>query len=492
MEKFFWADRIADEIVREKGGRSEYVCASGVTPSGTIHMGHFREVMTTDLVVRALKDRGEKVRFIYSWDDFDRFRKVPSNVPREYEKYVGMPVSDVPSPDGDGSYAEFFERQFERSTEETGIVPEFIRQSVMYRRNEYSDLIKKALENVGEIKKILNKYRKEPLGEDWLPLEIYCARCGKDFTKITKTEDYEIEYECECGNKERTDFRKDGNVKLVWRVDWPARWRYEEVDFEPGGIDHSVAGGSFTTAREIVRIFGREAPLYQIYEWIRPKGGKEFSSSAGNVMTMDEALEVYEPEVLRFLFVRTRPNKGFPLPFDGDVIKNYDEYDELEKKYYENAADPKEKRIYEFSQVMLEKERPDRTNFRHLITLVQVGKTSDLSGASEKRAEKVRNWLEKHAPEDFRFRIQDGVNADLDEGQKESMKILKNYLSSENCTEEELHNRFYEICASAGIKNGEFFRAAYAVIIGREKGPRLASLILAVGREKIVKLLEQV
>ena len=75
-EKFFWADAIADQIIKEHGNKDEYVCASGITPSGTVHIGNFREIITTDMVVRALKDKKKKVKFVYSWDDFDRFRKV--------------------------------------------------------------------------------------------------------------------------------------------------------------------------------------------------------------------------------------------------------------------------------------------------------------------------------------------------------------------------------------------------------------------------------
>jgi lysyl-tRNA synthetase class 1 len=78
-----WADVAADRIIREKGDREQYVCASGITPSGTVHIGNFREIISTELVVRSLRERGKKVRFIYSWDDFDVFRKVPSNMPAQ-------------------------------------------------------------------------------------------------------------------------------------------------------------------------------------------------------------------------------------------------------------------------------------------------------------------------------------------------------------------------------------------------------------------------
>ena len=489
MEKFFWADAIADKIIKKK--KEKYVCASGITPSGIIHIGNFREIITTDLVVRALKDKGKNVRFIYSWDDYDRFRKVPSNVKKEFEKYIGMPVSEVPSPFGGyASYAEYFEKQFEDSLKKVGIKPEFIRQNLMSKKCKYAKLIKTALDNIDKIKKILNKYRKEPLGEDWLPLEVYCEKCKKDTTKITKAEGYFVEYECECGFSDKIDYRKKGIVKLKWRVDWPARWSYEKVDFEPGGIDHSVHGGSYMTAKDIVKIFDYEAPLYQIYEWIRIKGGKEFASSKGNATTLAEVKEIYEPEIIRYIFVSTRPNKGFQISFDADVIKIYDEYDLLEEKYYDGTATAQEKRIYELSQIKLAKDKPEKNGFKHLVTIVQTGKIEELNKESKRRSEKVKNWLEKYAPEDFKFEVQKKVSFKLDKKQKQALKALKESLAVKDFTEDELFNEFYNICDAVGLENKEFFEGAYMTIIGKIKGPRLATLILAVGKEKVVELLE--
>ena len=77
QQSVHWADIYADRIIREKGPKEVYTCASGITPSGTVHIGNFREIISVDLLVRALKEKGHKVRFIYSWDDYDVFRKVP-------------------------------------------------------------------------------------------------------------------------------------------------------------------------------------------------------------------------------------------------------------------------------------------------------------------------------------------------------------------------------------------------------------------------------
>src|SRR3989344_609608 len=96
-KEIHWADLAAENLINAQD-KEKYVCASGITPSGIVHMGNFREVITTDLVVKALEKKGKKVRFIYSWDDYDRFRKVPKNFPSEFEKYLGMPLSEIPDP----------------------------------------------------------------------------------------------------------------------------------------------------------------------------------------------------------------------------------------------------------------------------------------------------------------------------------------------------------------------------------------------------------
>lgn len=494
-EKFFWADQIADEIIKEKGKKKEYVCASGITPSGTVHMGNFREVITTDLVVRALQDKGKKVRFIYSWDDYDRLRKVPPNVPKNYEKYLGKPISDIPSPSGkEKSYAEHFEKEFEKSLEKVDINPEFIRQNSMYKKCEYAKLIKTALDKNNEIKKILNKYRKEPLEKDWVPLEVYSSKTGKDDTEIIEIKEYQITYKDSTGFKETIDFRKKGNVKLKWRVDWPARWKYEQVDFEPGGIDHSVEGGSYTTAKEIAKkVFGFEPPVYQFYEFVRKKNGSEFSSSEGNALTLDEIEEVYEPEIVRYIFVKTRPNKAFQISFDNDAIKLYDEYDELENKYYNKELDERDKRIYELSQVgKISKKKPEKIGFRHLATLIQTDDIKNLNEESKKRAEKVRNWIDKYAGEDMKFTVREKVEIKVDKKQKEALSALKESLETKKMNEDDLANEIFSICKAVNIEPKEFFQGAYQIIIGKARGPKLANLILTIGKEKIIKLLGQV
>ena len=176
-----WADVAARRTIAAHPDVDTYVVAAGITPSGVVHVGNFREVMTVDLVARALRDHGKSVRFIYSWDDFDVFRKVPADMPEQamLTENLRRSIADVPDPFGEhDSYATHNIRAFEDSLKPLGIAPEFIRQSKAYRAGTYAEGIKRALESRDEIAAILNAHRKTPLADDWLPISGFCDSCA--------------------------------------------------------------------------------------------------------------------------------------------------------------------------------------------------------------------------------------------------------------------------------------------------------------------------
>lgn len=85
MRKMNWAKEVAMRIIEERPNEEVYTVASGVSPSGFVHIGNFREIATPYLVAKELKKLGKKVRYILSFDEFDRFRKVPGNIDPSYE-----------------------------------------------------------------------------------------------------------------------------------------------------------------------------------------------------------------------------------------------------------------------------------------------------------------------------------------------------------------------------------------------------------------------
>jgi lysyl-tRNA synthetase class 1 len=77
------------------------------------HVGTLREVLTSDAVLKELKNRGRPAKHIHYVDDMDVFRKVPANVPASYDQYLGKPYFLIPAPDGsDQSYADYFLNDF--------------------------------------------------------------------------------------------------------------------------------------------------------------------------------------------------------------------------------------------------------------------------------------------------------------------------------------------------------------------------------------------
>lgn len=522
-ESMHWADQTARRIIEEKGDKESYTVAAGITPSGTVHIGNFREIITVDLVARALKSLGKQVRFIYSWDDYDVFRKVPANMPKQelLNQYLRKPITDTPDTFDckHESYAKHNEAEIEEVLPKVGIKPEFIYQSRRYRKSDYAEQIKHALKNKEKIKQILDKFREEPLEEDWLPVSVFCNKCGKDtIAKISYDGENCLSYECECGNKENIDIRKSGNAKLLWRIDWPMRWSHEKVDFEPGGKDHSTVGGSFSTAQNIVKIFNFTTPVYQMYDFVRIKGaGGKISSSSGNVITINQVLEVYEPEMVRWLFAGTRPNAEFAISFDADVIKLYEDFDKCERIYFgeqkaENEKKEKQqKRIYELSAIdKIQKKLPYQPSFRHLTNILQINKmnTDKTIGYYESqlkdqfdrerlrtRAECAKNWLEKYAPEDFKFSLQEKVSPEvrkkLSEKQKQALHKVAEALKKKKWDDKELHEEFYIIIENSGLEIGEFFKAAYNVLINKDKGPKLAAFLIEIG-DTAKKLFESI
>jgi len=507
-----WADRAASKIIAEKGDKKDYVCASGITPSGVVHIGNFREIMTTYLVAQALLHKKKKVRFIYSWDDYDAFRKVPADITKTWEQHLGLPLTAVPDPwKCHNSYAAHFKNKLEEEIAPFNFPVQFISQTQQYTSCVYAEEIKKALQDRNKIASILNKFREEPLPEDWIPLEVFCTKCGKNDTRVLKyDENYLVHYECDCGNSEETDFRKKGNIKLLWRVDWPMRWHYEKVDFEPGGKDHSTAGGSFDTGKEIIKaVWSRDAPTYQMYDFVRVKGaGGKISSSAGNALTIRDVLEVYEPRIVLWMFANYRPNSEFAISFDLDVLKIYEDFDRCERIHYgieqpENKGETeKQKRIYELSASKPQKTMPDQPTFRHLTMLTQIYE-GDIKKATQgfkgdtiaMRAQCAWNWIKKYAPEDMRFNIHATITDEAKEmissSQRQALILLRDRLKKKNFDDQALFNEFYAICDELKIKNTEFFEGAYLALIGKRRGPKLTHLILAMDKKRLLTLLDQ-
>ena len=533
-----WSEEIAEKIIARDPNKEEYVCAAGVSPSGSVHIGNFRDFATPYFVVKALQKKGKKAKLLVSWDEFDRCRKIPANVQAvvgsDYDKYIGCPYVDIPDPWGcHESYAAHFEEEFLKGIAPFGMELDCRYQAEMYRSGKYTKDIIEAIQKRGEIFEILDSFKTkyttkspEELKAEhdaekavYSPVSIFCPECHTDFTKITAfSEDgTEADYTCRCGHSGHFNFLENFNCKLGWKVDWAMRWRYEQVDFEPGGKDHAAPTGSYSNSKIISKkIFGYDAPLFQGYEFIGIKGmtGK-MSSSSGLNLTPDTLLKLYQPEVLLWLYAKTDPTKAFDICFDDGILRQYFEFDKM-------LTDCREGKANEITQDIMYN---CHVNGREIATvpmalLVQLGSVVNFNvpmletvfekiGTPYKEADfadrlmRAKFWLEQCAPDQVnRLRATRNfeVFETLDEKEKETVALLHAYIAKGGYTLDELNTELYAIPKQVygtdmsdkelkGIQ-GTFFKNVYKLLIDKERGPRLYLFLYAIESERYVGLLD--
>lgn len=570
-----WVSRLADETIADaKAKGTKVVCASGISPSGPIHLGNLREVMTPHLVADEIRRRGIAVEHIISWDDFDRFRKVP-NVPgvdRTWEQHIGKPLTDVPPPKGSSatSWAEHFREQLERSLTELGITYRGISQTGHYLSGAYTEQILSAMAQRGEIDKVLDQYRtlgpkkakQQPklsaedaaaaaeaeegsgaAAEDdgrgatgYYPYKPYCTECGTDFTTVTAYDDAttELTYTCRCGHTETVNLREFRRGKLVWKVDWPMRWAYEKVTFEPSGVDHQSPGSSYVVGKELAPMFGWERPLGPMYAFVGIKGMAKMSSSRGGVPTPADALQIMEPQLLRWLYARRKPAQSFSVAFDAEVERMYDEWDSLTRKVVAGNGKPGDVAAYTRAASTASGALP-RTDhpvsYRTLASIVDIttgDEAQTLRIVSELDADDpatsldelrprlncVEHWVDTQMADEDRTVVRSKPDTDrlgaLTDQQRAAIAMLLNGKDIQLPKLEEawsLAGLTHQVYGVPKIQRGlaadqivkgdkelgaaqrEFFKLLYNLLVDKDTGPRLPTLLLAVGAERVRVLL---
>ncbi len=517
-----WAEEFAERIVKERPNEDVYTIASGVSPSGFVHIGNFREIVTPYFVACALRKLGKKVRFILSIDEFDRFRKVPGNIPSDYVKYIGKPYVDIPSPFSENeSYAEYFEKRFLNELKQVGIEVECIYQAKEYRSGRYAEKIKLAMDKRKEIFDIIDSFRTQDAEEgerdNFYPLSVYCSGCGKETKGIVSYDEKtgDIVYKCECGHVETINVMSARNIKLQWKVDWPMRWQAENVIFESGGMDHSTANGSKDVAVRISReIFGFEPPIYEPYNFIGIKGGgAKMSSSTGNVLTLTDLLKIYDKHLILWFYAKYKPMQNFNIAFDNDVIRYYSEFDRYVKMLNEERIDEGNKQILEFTKVDA-KSYANYPNFSYLATflpivnfneemlakLMEKENTDTSSEYYKERLERAKFWVENYGKE-YQVNLLTEKNTEFYNTLNDDEKLWVNktieLIDNTYNTSDELMTDLYGVVKYLNLEPQDlkkvqkrYFEILYNLLLGAKQGPKLGIFLLAVNNDKLKSLLK--
>lgn len=523
----FWADRIVEEIKTKYAQKIKtgepLVIRDEKTASGRVHVGSLRGVAIHGIISEVLTEQKIANKYLYEINDFDPMDGLPVYLDQEkFLPYMGIPLCNVPSPDGKAkNYAEYFAEEFIEVIGKTGFAPEFYRSSEIYKSGKYNEVIRLVLKNSNKIREIYKRVSGAVKADDWMPVQVVCEKCGRiGTTKVISFDGEKVEYECRedlvkwakgCGHNGKVS-PFDGNAKLPWKVEWAAKFKVMGVDIEGAGKDHSTRGGSREISEAISReVFNHEPPFNIPYEFFQI-GGKKMSSSKGAGSSSKEIADLLPPELLRLLLIGKEPNKVIDFIPDGDTIPVlFDNYDRLAESYFaEDESDQErvfslshtpqqrkeiKKRFFpRFSQVAFLVQMPHMDELEALEKMKEAPLTKEDKKEFEYRAEYAKKWLEKYAPEDYKYELQEKeipeAAKNFSQEQKNALRILLEYIKSQKKLDgQELHTKLHDIKKETGIAPKDFFSAIYLSFLGKDHGPKAGWFLSVLDREFLEKRL---
>jgi lysyl-tRNA synthetase class 1 len=530
----FWTDKIARAVVERKKFHftnnkipklKKFVVKSAASVSGVLHIGRLSDTIRCDAVYRSLIDAGHNAEFIWVADNVDPLRKIPKGVPESYKQYIGVPVTEIPDPNGcHKSYEEHFKSAY------LEVVNQFIQSKMKtfsmreeYLKGTFKKETKILLDNYELIVEIQNRNRPKDMAlpKDWSPWQPICKNCGKIITpRVTKIEGRKVYYICKdyqfktqtaigCGY-EGVDNPLKGNGKFLYKSELAMQWYHWKVCAEGFGKEYIVPGSAFWINAEIVeRIFKFPMVVPIFYEHLMIDG-KKMSASLGNVVYPSDWIEVATPELLRLLFLKD-PMRERDFRWS-DIPNMMDELDDLEKIYYKvkDVKSERDKinftRLFELTQikelpkkyyyiapfsVFLEivKILPEENQLKFTINkLKEFGHLRDKSKRAveriKKRLQLAKNWYEKYGREkvEVAFKVPEDV--------KPAIRELIGLIEREK-NGEKIQKEIFLIAKKHRLQPPEFFKIIYKILLQSERGPRLGPYLIERGREEVIEKLRK-
>ena len=224
-------------------------------------------------------------------------------------------------------------------------------------------------------------------------------------------------------------------------------------------------------------------------------GGKKMSSSKGLGLKARDLTDFLPVEVGRFLFIKTDYRKQVEFePIGTNAIPVlFDEYQKAAEAYFDKKSDDLG-RAFEFSQIK-EVKKPPSVRFSVLAQWVQMPSMDQeiKEKGLEDWAKYAKVWVERFAPENDKFMIQEKLPEEakkLSDKQKNLLSEISKLLDKK-WKAEDLQTEVYSLGKELGLTSTEAFEAFYIVLIGKNHGPKLAWLILSLDKDFAKKRFEE-
>lgn len=493
----YWADKLLENRTGEE------LINDSWTPSGMVHMGGLKGPVIHDVLFRILKKQGKEAKFIFGFDDADPIDGLPQDLVSSHEQYMGIPLYIAPSPDGKGSFGDYFSNKMNNLFAALNIQAEIYKTSEIYNTGKFNEAITFVLNHAPEIATVYKDIYQKEVKKPWFPLQVVCPKCGKlGTTKVTAWDGKEVTFSClpelvkwarGCGFSGNMS-PYDGNGKMPWKIEWPAKWWIFGVTIEGAGKDHASAGGSYDVAKKIYKdVFKKEPPQSFAYEHFLAHG-KKMSSSKGIGMSGEELVEVLDPSIAKFLMIKTPPNQAVEfVPWGTDLIpKLYDDYQKAAEEF-ENKLETEMARAFELSTVG-ELRLPAKVRFSTLAQWVQMPNMEEeiVKERAQDWAKYARVWVEKFAPEEDKFLVQEKLPEEVSKLTGEQKKYLSKLSQIIfNRDAEGLQTQIYNLSKELNLRSKDAFAAVYISLLGKDHGPKAAWLISSLDPEFVKLRFEQ-
>ncbi|HEY3249059.1 MAG TPA: lysine--tRNA ligase [bacterium] len=522
-----WVDVIVEDILGSRPA-DRYVINDAKSPSGPIHVGSLRGVVLHDCVLRGLQDQGRDAVFLYGFDDYDPMDSRPQAVSPDFDRYLGVPLSEIPSPEGGAqSYAQHYGMNFSDVWRKVGADPQVYWTSEMYKNGRFNEAIRIALDHAEELIRVDREISGSQKAERH-PIQPLCEQCGRiGTTVVTGWDGTLVSYDCRpdkvawargCGHRgQRSPF--DGGSKLQYKAEWAAKWWILGVSIEGAGKDHMTKGGSHDVAAAMVeRVFHYPTPYPIPYEWFLV-GGRKMSTSKGLGVPAAELVTILRSDLARFLMVRPHYRQQINFDPGGETVPTlYDDYDRAAGAYFGTAeassaaaADTIRDyaRTFFFSRVSGEQPRCFRMRFAKVAYLIQMPKVDlERAAAEDKgapltpadrqelqtRAADARRWLKVYAPESYRFEVHPALPpVSISETQRRFLARLAAAVAGPGTAAdgEGLQSAIHSLKNELGVSPKEAFSAIYLAFLGKDSGPQAGWLLASLDRSFVITRLRE-
>jgi lysyl-tRNA synthetase, class I len=266
-------------------------------------------------------------------------------------------------------------------------------------------------------------------------------------------------------------------------------------------------------------------PLHFGYSFVGTSGSAKMSGSRGGAPTPADALEIFEPPLLRWLYVRRRPEQAITLAFNQEVGRVYDEWDALTRRVADGQADAASAVVYARAAGTSAGPLPVTPRplpFRTLASVVDITAgdeaqmlriVRDLTAEDpvvtldevRPRLDCAQAWVTEYVPAQERTQIREEPDyaglAALSDAERGSIKFLLEGMAA-SWSLDGLTTLLYGIpklqlglpltappTPKIKVLQRAWFVLLYQLLIGKDTGPRLPTLLLALGQDRVRYLL---